>query len=116
MTRFAVIVVHRNGAEMLLRTLDAVAAAADPARDAVFLVDNASSDDSLARVRAARPAVAIIENGCNMGYAAAINQAVPGGGVHGEGGLIPVETIFSRMRRNGVEIKRQKSVSIGFFL
>ena len=77
MIRFAVIVVHRNGAEILLRTLEAVEAAADPARDEVFVADNGSSDDSLARVRAAHPTVRIVENGCNLGYAAAINQAVP---------------------------------------
>jgi GT2 family glycosyltransferase len=76
--RFSIIIVHRNGVEILLRTLDAVAAAVDPARDEVWLVDNGSADDSLARVRAEHPAVAIIENACNRGYAGAINQAVPG--------------------------------------
>ena len=75
--RFSIIIVHRNGPEILLRTLDALAAAIDPARDEIFVTDNGSSDDSLARVRAAHPAVRIVENGCNMGYAAAINQAVP---------------------------------------
>lgn len=75
--RFSIIIVHRNGPETLLRTLDALAAAIDPARDEIFVTDNGSSDDSLARVRDAHPAVRIIENGCNMGYAAAINQAVP---------------------------------------
>ena len=75
--RFAIIIVHRNGPEILLRTLDALAAAIDPARDEIFITDNGSSDDSLARVRAAHPAVQIIENGRNMGYATAINQAMP---------------------------------------
>ncbi len=75
--RFSIIIVHRNGPETLLRTLDALAAAIDPARDGIFVTDNGSSDDSLARVRAMHPAVQIVENGCNMGYAAAINQAVP---------------------------------------
>ncbi len=75
--RFTIITVHRNGPETLLRTLAALFAALDPARDRVFVVDNASTDDSLARARAAHPTVEIIENGCNMGYAAAINQAVP---------------------------------------
>ncbi|MDH4228517.1 MAG: glycosyltransferase family 2 protein [Nitrospirota bacterium] len=75
--RFAVIIVHRNGAETLLRTLDALSKATDMARDRVFLVDNGSSDDSLSRVRAAHPSAVIIENGCNLGYAAAVNRAVP---------------------------------------
>lgn len=74
--RCSVIVVHRNGAERLLRTLDALAAAVDPAHDRVFVVDNGSSDDSLARLRAAHPRVEIVENGCNMGYAAAVNRAI----------------------------------------
>jgi GT2 family glycosyltransferase len=75
--RFSIVIVHRNGLETLLRTLDALAAAIDPVRDEIFVTDNGSSDDSLARVRAAHPAVRIIENGCNLGYAAAINQVVP---------------------------------------
>ncbi len=75
--RFCIIIVHRNGPETLLRTLDALARTIDPARDKIFVADNGSTDDSLARVRDQYPAVEIIENGCNMGYAAAINQAVP---------------------------------------
>ena len=78
--RFSIVIVHRNGPQTLLRTLDALAAAIDPARDQVFVADNGSSDDSLARVRATHRAIRIIENGCNRGYAAAINQAVPRGG------------------------------------
>ncbi|MDH5536276.1 MAG: glycosyltransferase, partial [Betaproteobacteria bacterium] len=74
--RFSIVVVHRNGAETLLRTLDALAAATDSGRDQVLVVDNGSSDDSLARARAAHPSVRIVENGCNMGYAGAINRAV----------------------------------------
>lgn len=75
--RFSVVVVHRNGAETLLRTLTALFDAVEPARDVVYLVDNGSSDDSLLRARDAYPALEVIENGCNRGYAGAINQAVP---------------------------------------
>lgn len=75
--RFSIVIVHRNGPETLLRTLGALAGAIDPDRDEIFVADNGSNDDSLARVRAKYPAVRIVENGCNMGYAAAINQAVP---------------------------------------
>jgi GT2 family glycosyltransferase len=74
--RFCIVIVHRNGPETLLQTLDALAGAIDPARDEIFVSDNGSGDDSLARVRAAHPAVQIVENGCNMGYAAAINRVV----------------------------------------
>lgn len=75
--RFCIVIVHRNGPETLLRTLDVLAAAIDPVRDEIFVSDNGSSDDSLERVRAAHPTVRIIENGCNLGYAAALNRAVP---------------------------------------
>ena len=73
--RFSVIVVHRNGAEMLLDTLRHVHAALGE-RDEVLLVDNGSNDDSLLRVRALLPRVRIIENGCNAGFAAACNQGM----------------------------------------
>jgi len=74
--RFSIVTVHRNGPQTLLCTLEAVSVAVDPHRDAVFVVDNGSTDDSLARVRAGHPRVEIIENGCNMGYAGAVNRAV----------------------------------------
>ncbi|MDH5526229.1 MAG: glycosyltransferase family 2 protein [Nitrospirota bacterium] len=74
--RFSIVIVHRNGAEILLHTLDALGKAVDPARDRVFLVDNGSTDDSLSRVRLSHPHVTVIENGCNLGYAAAINRAI----------------------------------------
>ncbi|MEW5786233.1 MAG: glycosyltransferase family 2 protein [Pseudomonadota bacterium] len=74
--RFSVIIVHRNGRDMLLGTLDALFAALDGEADEVFLVDNGSSDGSVAAVAARHPAVRIIENGCNHGFARANNQAI----------------------------------------
>jgi GT2 family glycosyltransferase len=74
--RFSVIVVHRNGREMLLGTLEALATALDEDADEVFLVDNGSSDGSVAAVAARFPAVRVIENGCNHGFARANNQAI----------------------------------------
>jgi N-acetylglucosaminyl-diphospho-decaprenol L-rhamnosyltransferase len=74
--RFSVIIVHRNGADMLLNTLSALVRAWDGARDEVFLVDNGSSDNSLERVAAAFPQAIIIRNRCNNGFARANNQAI----------------------------------------
>jgi hypothetical protein len=74
--RFSVIIVHRNGADMLLNTLSALTRAWDGARDEVFLVDNGSTDDSLERVAAAFPQTIIIRNRCNNGFARANNQAI----------------------------------------
>ncbi len=76
MVRFSVVIVHRDGAELLLRALAHLQAALDPARDEVWLVDNGSRDDSVAQVRAAYPQVRIIENGCNNGFGRACNQAI----------------------------------------
>lgn len=74
--RFSVVIVHRDGAELLMQALAYLQAALDPARDEVWLVDNGSRDDSVARVRAAYPHVHIIENGCNNGFGRACNQAI----------------------------------------
>jgi len=74
--RFSVIIVHRNGADMLLSALSALVRAWDGARDEVFLVDNGSRDDSLERVAAAFPQTIIIRNRCNNGFARANNQAI----------------------------------------
>ncbi|MBI5936394.1 MAG: glycosyltransferase family 2 protein [Betaproteobacteria bacterium] len=74
--RFSVVIAHRDGAELLLQALSHLQAALDPARDEVWLVDNGSRDDSLARVRAAYPHVHVIENGCNNGFGRACNQAI----------------------------------------
>lgn len=61
---------------MLLDTLASVARACDPARDEIILVDNASRDDSLARVAERYPIVRTIRNNCNNGFARACNQAI----------------------------------------
>ncbi len=47
--------------------------------DEVLLVDNASSDDSVARARAAHPQLRVIENPHNAGFARACNQGLEAG-------------------------------------
>lgn len=74
--RFSIVIVHRNGAEMLLNTLSALVRAWDETRDEVFLVDNGSSDDSAERVATDFPETIIIRNRCNNGFARANNQAI----------------------------------------
>jgi len=44
--------------------------------DEIILVDNGSTDASMKQVRAACPAVFIVENGCNNGFARACNQGL----------------------------------------
>lgn len=61
---------------MLLETLACVARACDSTRDEIILVDNASRDDSMQRVADRHPAVRMIGNACNNGFARACNQAI----------------------------------------
>jgi hypothetical protein len=74
--RFSIVIVHRNGAEMLLTALTALHQAYDPARDEVFVVDNGSGDGSPDAVARAFPHVRLIRNRCNNGFARANNQAI----------------------------------------
>jgi GT2 family glycosyltransferase len=71
----AVIIVNFNGGEHLRRCLDAVAAQTlRPQR--VIVVDNASSDNSLAGLAERHPAIEIVRLENNVGFAAANNLAV----------------------------------------
>lgn len=74
--RFSVIVVHRNNPRRLLSALASIRAAANPEIDEIIVVDNHSSDDSIAQARTAFPNVIYIENPCNAGYAKACNQGM----------------------------------------
>lgn len=72
--RLAIIIVSFNCREPLRACLRSLQADAGPAR--VLVVDNASSDGSAAMVRSEFPAVTLIENIQNRGFAAACNQAI----------------------------------------
>lgn len=73
--RFSIVIVHRNGAPMLLNALASLMRAVG-SEDEIILVDNGSTDASVKQVRAAYPAVRIVENGCNNGFARACNQGL----------------------------------------
>jgi hypothetical protein len=75
----SVIIVSWNVAEMLLRCLDSLFAGPgfDRANNfEVIVVDNASQDDTAARVRQAYPDVQLVVNQENRGFAAANNQGM----------------------------------------
>lgn len=74
--RFSVIIVHRNGAAMLLATLAALHRACDLGRDEIFLIDNHSNDDSVDQALAQYPHLKTIHNACNNGFARACNQGI----------------------------------------
>ncbi|MEV4525844.1 glycosyltransferase [Streptosporangium sp. NPDC049304] len=71
-----VIVTYSSGKviEGCLRSLDAALADAGPAR--VVVVDNASADDTVARVREVAPEAEVIQTGRNAGFAAGVNAGI----------------------------------------
>ena len=75
-TTLSVIIVNRNTAELLVRCLNNIFGSELPSRPEVLVVDNGSTDDSVARARAAHPEVTIIEAGRNLGFAVANNRAL----------------------------------------
>jgi GT2 family glycosyltransferase len=74
--RFSIVIPHRNGLDLLLGAIDALKATWDSARDEAIVVDNASTDDSLARLAERHPDVAVIRNVCNNGFGRACNQGL----------------------------------------
>lgn len=74
----SIVIVSYNTRELLRRCLDSLLstlAASGPEAE-VFVVDNASSDESAAVVRSEYPQVRLIANPRNVGFAAANNQAL----------------------------------------
>jgi GT2 family glycosyltransferase len=71
----SVIIVSYNTADLTLACLASLKAAAGDKE--IFIVDNASTDDSVSRIRESFPEVRLIANDANRGFAAANNQALP---------------------------------------
>ncbi|HEX9824450.1 MAG TPA: glycosyltransferase family 2 protein [Actinomycetota bacterium] len=76
MADLAVVVVNYNAGEHLLRCLASVYASAGDLSLDVVVVDNASRDGSAARAAAVHPAVRLLENPVNRGFAAAANRGI----------------------------------------
>ena len=74
--RIAVVVVHHNLADELIGCLESVRRHAPAGWCEYWVVDNASTDDSLARLRREFPEAHLIANPKNLGFAAANNQAL----------------------------------------
>jgi len=73
----SVVIVNWNTAELLEACLRSCLAAQVPGEATeIIVVDNASTDDSVARVRNLAPAVRLIENTQNTGFARANNQGI----------------------------------------
>ena len=75
MSSVTVVIPNWNGAVHLRECLDAMRGqSVPPAR--VIVVDNGSTDDSLAILRAEYPWVEIIETGQNLGFSGAVNRGI----------------------------------------
>jgi len=75
--RFTIIIIHRNGFEMLKSVLDSVLSAAAK-DDEVILVDNYSTDDSIQQIENDNlyKDIQIIRHSCNAGYGHSCNEAM----------------------------------------
>lgn len=72
----SIVIVSWNVADLLLECLKSIAAHPPRGEYEIWVVDNASSDDTVGRVRSAFPQVRLIANEVNNGFAAANNQAI----------------------------------------
>ncbi len=72
--RVAAILVAWNTRDELLRALASLTATCRPLE--ILVIDNASSDGSVAAVRSSHPGVTVIENAENLGFGRACNQGL----------------------------------------
>lgn len=72
----SVIIVNWNTPDLTVQCLESLYANLPAASVEVFVVDNASADDSLERIRAAFPQVTLLANDTNLGFGAANNVAL----------------------------------------
>jgi GT2 family glycosyltransferase len=77
-----IVTVNYNGGNNTLETLASLAQMSYP-RFEVLLVDNGSSDDSLATIRRAFPALSVLANKTNVGFAGGFNLGLQQGIVRG---------------------------------
>lgn len=72
----SVVVVTWNCSALMRACLDSIAANAGPVQREIIVVDNASTDDTLAVVSDHYPGVRVIANETNLGFARASNQGL----------------------------------------
>lgn len=76
MIDLSAVIVNWNTRDLLRDCLASLAEELTPLAHEIFVVDNGSSDGSMVMVRKEFPAVEVIENGCNLGFARANNIAL----------------------------------------
>ncbi len=73
--RFTTIIVNYNGRDTLLGAVRSALQEGVPAAQ-VVVADNGSADDSLLQLEQAVPGTPILRNGCNAGFARAVNRGI----------------------------------------
>ena len=99
--QISVIIVNYNSGNFILLALESLFRAIESVPAEILIVDNASTDNSVAQIRSIFPEVIVIQNSHNLGFAAANNI-----GIHQAGGeyillinpdtVVP-EDIFTRL-------------------
>lgn len=80
--QLSAIIVNRNTADLLVRCVDHILRSNLTCNAEIIIVDNGSTDDSVAKVKRAHSDVTVVEAGRNLGFAAANNRALEN--AHGE--------------------------------
>lgn len=75
-TDVSIVIVSYNSGAFIGDCLESVRAARRTVEQQVIVVDNASKDDGVARIRAGFPDVDLLEPGGNLGFAAGVNYGV----------------------------------------
>lgn len=78
--RIAICVVTFNSAPLIDALVESLPSGAAGTDWTLVVADNASSDGTVARVRAAAPDAVVVETGGNLGYAGGVNAAVAAAG------------------------------------
>jgi len=76
MIRVAIVILNYNGVHFLRKFLPGVCLFSDHPNDAVFVVDNGSSDDSVSYVKSEFPKINLIEFTANYGFAQGYYKAL----------------------------------------
>lgn len=79
MSQVDIILVSYNTAEYTVRAIESVFEQTKHTDVNLIVVDNASSDDSVARIRSTFPDISLIETGANLGFAGGVNVGAKAG-------------------------------------
>ena len=72
----AIVILNWNGKQLLEQFLPSIIAFSDPSYSTIYVADNASTDDSISFIKETYPAIKIIVNSSNGGYAKGYNDAL----------------------------------------